>query len=145
MDNPGISKEAISALSDYSWPGNVREIKNTLQKALIFNRGAPVGPEEIAQAISNADLNTGKGFEFSERAIYKWAQEALTTKGAENLFESCMDRFAAILVGEALNLTGGNRSRAAKLLGLSRPTLHAKIDKYGLKFETSVSNPSSKT
>ena len=145
MDNPGISKEAISALSDYSWPGNVREIKNTLQKALIFNRGAPVGPEEIAQAISNADLNTGKGLEFSERAIYKWAQEALTTKGTENLFESCMDRFAAILVGEALNLTGGNRSRAAKLLGLSRPTLHAKIDKYGLKFETSVSNPSSKT
>ncbi|EFK09887.1 putative Nitrogen assimilation regulatory protein [delta proteobacterium NaphS2] len=145
MDNPGISKEAISTLSDYSWPGNVREIKNTLQKALIFNRGAPVGPEEIAQAISNADLNTAKGLEFSEKAIYRWVQEALTTKGTENLFESCMDRFAAILVGEALNLTGGNRSRAAKLLGLSRPTLHAKIDKYGLKFETSVSNPSSKT
>jgi DNA-binding protein Fis len=43
-----------------------------------------------------------------------------------------------MLVGEALNLTGGNRSRAAKLLGISRPTLHAKIDKYHLKIETSV-------
>jgi DNA-binding protein Fis len=40
---------------------------------------------------------------------------------------------------EALNLTGGNRSRAAKLLGLSRPTLHSKIEKYRLKLETSVS------
>ena len=51
-----------------------------------------------------------------------------------------MDRFASILISEALNLTGGNRSSAAKLLGLSRPTLHSKIEKYHLKFETSI-NP----
>ena len=49
-----------------------------------------------------------------------------------------MDRFASILISEALNLTGGNRSSAAKLLGLSRPTLHSKIEKYHLKFETSI-------
>jgi DNA-binding protein Fis len=41
-------------------------------------------------------------------------------------------------VSEALAITGGNRSQSAKLLGLSRPTLHSKIEKYGLKFETSV-------
>jgi DNA-binding NtrC family response regulator len=49
-----------------------------------------------------------------------------------------VDRFARILVSEALTITGGNRSQSAKLLGLSRPTLHSKIEKYGLKFETSV-------
>jgi DNA-binding protein Fis len=49
-----------------------------------------------------------------------------------------MDKFAGMLISEALNLTGGNRSRAAKLLGLSRPTLHSKIEKYRLKFETSI-------
>ena len=49
-----------------------------------------------------------------------------------------MDHFAGILVSEALNLTDGNRSRAAKLLGLSRPTLHSKIEKYGLKLKTLV-------
>jgi DNA-binding protein Fis len=49
-----------------------------------------------------------------------------------------MDQVASIFISEALNLSGGNRSRAAKLLGLSRPTLHSKIEKYGLKFETSV-------
>jgi DNA-binding NtrC family response regulator len=54
------------------------------------------------------------------------------------MFDSCMDQFASALISEALNLTGGNRSRAAKILGLSRPTLHSKIEKYGLKFETSV-------
>ena len=138
MDNPGITKEAISALSGYSWPGNVREIGNTLQKALIFNRGAPVRPEDIAQAISGMDVDTGTANETTEKAVSKWVYEALTSKATANLFDSCMDRFAAILIREALNLTGGNRSRAAKLLGLSRPTLHSKIDKFSLKFETSV-------
>ena len=133
MDNPGISKEAVSALGEYSWPGNVREMGNTLQKALIFNRGAPVAPEDIAQAISGMDVNSPRDHDTDERSVSKWVREALTAKDTENLFESCMDRFASLLVSEALNLTGGNRSRAAKLLGLSRPTLHSKIDKFGLK------------
>ena len=140
MDYPGITDEAILALSNYSWPGNVREIGNTLQKALIFNRGAPVRPEDIAQAISGTDLDAGADSETTEKAVFKWVHEALISKGTANLFDSCMNRFATILISEALNLTGGNRSRAAKLLGLSRPTLHSKIEKFGLKFETSVSN-----
>jgi DNA-binding protein Fis len=49
-----------------------------------------------------------------------------------------MDRFASILISETLDMTGGNRSKAARLLGLSRPTLQAKIEKYRLKVETSI-------
>ena len=49
-----------------------------------------------------------------------------------------MDRFGRIVIGEALSATGGNRSQAAKLLGLSRPTLLAKIEKYGLRVEAKV-------
>ena len=139
MNNPGITEEAISTLNDHSWPGNVREMGNTLQKALIFNRGAPVRPKDIAQAISGMEVDADKESETTEKALNKWIHAALTTEGTDNLFESCMDRFSAILISEALNLTGGNRSRAAKLLGLSRPTLHSKIEKFGLKIETSVS------
>ncbi|MBW2708816.1 MAG: sigma-54-dependent Fis family transcriptional regulator [Deltaproteobacteria bacterium] len=138
MENPGITEEAISALNGYSWPGNVREIGNTLHKALIFNRGGPVRAEDISPAISGMDAGTGANNETTEAAITKWAHEALSSKDTVNLFDSCMDRFAAILIREALNLTGGNRSRAAKLLDLSRPTLHSKIEKFGLKFETSI-------
>ena len=139
MNNPGITEEAISTLNDHSWPGNVREMGNTLQKALIFNRGAPVRPKDIAQAISGMEVDADKESETTENALNKWIHAALTTEGTDNLFESCVDRFSAILISEALNLTGGNRSRAAKLLGLSRPTLHSKIEKFGLKIETSVS------
>ena len=138
MDNPGITSEAMEMLSNYPLPGNVRELGNTIQKALIFNRGAPVCPEDISQAISGEDAGKGIGNEIGDEAIRQWMRKALASEIEEHVFDSCLDRFASMLIREALNLTGGNRSQAAKILGLSRPTLHSKIEKYGLKLETSV-------
>ena len=71
----------------------------------------------------------------------QWMREELQSHQGEHLFEAATDRFAALLIQEALNHTDGNRSRAAKLLGITRPTLHAKIDKYNLSFKTSVAQP----
>ena len=73
-----------------------------------------------------------------EDAIRVWVHNALKNEGEDNLFDTCMDGFASLLIKEALNMTGGNGSKAARLLGLSRPTLHSKIEKFRLKFETSV-------
>jgi nitrogen regulation protein NR(I) len=139
IENPGMTKDALALLAENTWPGNVRELANTLQKTLIFNRGAPIDPRDIAAALAGKDglprVETGS----LESEVRRWFRDTAKAKRTENLFDSCMDFFARILVHEALTYTGGNRSRAAKLLGVSRPTLHAKIDKYHLKIETSVS------
>jgi len=137
MDNPGITKEAMGSLTRHPWPGNVRELGNAIQKALIFNRGTPIHTEEIAQAISGENRGTLSD-QTTDQVIRKWVREALSGKNEKNLFDSCMDNMASIIISEALALSGGNRSRAAKLLGLSRPTLHSKIEKYSLKIKTSV-------
>jgi len=138
IKNPGISKEAISVLRSNTWPGNVRELSNTIQKALIFNRGAPLSAAGIAQASSQEMRHQQNSDEECEKTIRQWMRDRLSNGQQENLFERCLDHFGSLLVGEALTLTAGNRSQAAKLLGLSRPTLHAKIDKYKLKIETHV-------
>jgi nitrogen regulation protein NR(I) len=138
MDNPGITDEAVRVLNGYPWPGNVRELANSIQKTLIFNRGAPISGEDLSQAISGEPTAGAAGSESGDEAVRQWARHALSSKGAEPIFDTLMDKFAGMLISEALNLTGGNRSRAAKLLGLSRPTLHSKIEKYRLKFETSI-------
>jgi DNA-binding NtrC family response regulator len=137
MDSPGITHEAVAVLKAHMWPGNVRELANAVHKALIFNRGAPIRPPEMSQAVdpAAARYSTEKG---TDRILRQWVREVLAIRGEGNTFDAIMDQFAGILVGEALNLTQGNRSRAAKLLGLSRPTLHSKIDRYRLKFKTSV-------
>lgn len=146
MDNPGITPPALSALRGHPWHGNVRELSNVLQKALIFNRGAPLTAADIALALrderpgrspdAGAEL-TAAVRELVRRELAASSAPAPPTDG-ESPFERLMDHFAAILIGEALTLTGGNRSQAARLLGVSRPTLHARIEKYGIEMETTV-------
>lgn len=138
IDNPGITDEAMAILNNYPWPGNVRELENTIQKALIFNRGVPVSVEDISQSIRG--VNQGKSAEAKtgDEPITQWVNETLASKATEDLFDSSIHRFAGILIRQALNIAGGNRSQAAKLLGISRPTLHSRIKKYNLKIESSV-------
>jgi len=138
IDNPGMTREAKEAFRRYEWPGNIRELANTIHKTLIFNRGIPIQPEDAAQPVRIKDFGQETANQSKDRAIRDWARDVLSDHSQENNFDSCMDRIAGVLISEALNLTGGNRSRAAKVLGISRPTLHSKIEKYRLKLETTV-------
>jgi nitrogen regulation protein NR(I) len=138
LDNPGMTQEARALLKSYPWPGNVRELANVIKKALIFSRGYPLRPEEISQAIGAESAAKVAQDKDAVSLIRQWIRQDLVAKAEDNLFDGFMDRFASLIIQEALDLTGGNRSQAAKLLGLSRPTLQAKIDKYRLKVETSV-------
>ena len=74
-----------------------------------------------------------------ETTMRKWVNDMLQSAPSEgHRFEHLIDRFAKILIAEALNITEGNRSRAARLIGLSRPTLLSKIDKYQIQIKTKV-------
>jgi len=138
IQNPGMTPEAKAFLEGCPWPGNVRELSNIIQKALIFSRGLPIGPDDVKKAMSGESVVRKADGEDAQQAIRQWVRKVLSSESGGNLFDYFMDNFAAILITEALNLTGGNRTRAAKLLGLSRPTLQSKIEKYGLRMETSV-------
>lgn len=140
MNNPGLTDEAREMIRHHPWPGNVRELANALKKSLIFSRGYPVRPEDISQVIAGPDqagpsLTDGSDM---DRVVAEWARNMLTAGGDTARFEYLTDRLTAIIIREALQMTGGNRSQAAKLLGLARPTLLSKIDKLNLSIETRV-------
>ncbi len=145
MQNPGLTPEALDVLCAHTWPGNVRELGNTLHKALIFSRGCPIGAEEMRQAIGKGG-GTGGGFAPSsapeqaggEGTLRAFIRRALMDEAGDAAYEHVLDAVAKSVIAEALEITGGNRTRAARLLGLSRPTLIAKIEKYGLKMTTQV-------
>jgi DNA-binding NtrC family response regulator len=143
VDNPGMTEEAKGVLNNRDWPGNVRELANTIQKSLIFSRGGPIRKKDITQAISDDRPTLAADKVTLDEAVRQWVQQSLSSGTGTDLFTSLTDRFAKILISEALNLTGGNRTRAAKLLGVSRPTLLSKIAKYHLRTETSVKNDDS--
>jgi nitrogen regulation protein NR(I) len=138
MGNPGMTAEAKLLLQNCQWPGNVRELANAMQKALIFSRGYPIDPDDVSRAIGGESQVKEAGDQQADEIVRQWVRQTLAAGEAKDVFETCMDHFASLIISEALDLTGGNRSRTAKILGISRPTLLSKIDKYRLKLETSV-------
>lgn len=140
IPNPGMAPATLDKIRNYNWPGNIRQLSNKLKKALIFNQGAPLQPDDVTNV---GESPQPAGYPTSEdcgERLRSLLREIVVANEGTRLFDSCLDQVASILVSEALILSGGNRSRAAKMLGVSRPTLHAKIDKYNLKEESGKSD-----
>lgn len=133
IPNPGITPEAVSKINGYDWPGNIRELSNTLKKTLIFNRGAPIRPEDITFS-SVIDPDEGRMIPDLDE-VQNWVRSVLEAGNRLKAYDYCMDHVAGLLIEQALELTGGNRSKAARILGISRPTLHARMDKYKIDRE----------
>jgi two-component system nitrogen regulation response regulator GlnG len=139
MDNPDIKPEALKRLNRYEWPGNIRELSNLIQKVLIFNRGAPISVADLEQVITKKEKMVSTE-ETKLNDIKEWVRQILSNKDERYSFDDFIDIISSIVVSEALKITNGNRSQAAKLLSVSRPTLHAKIDKYRIKLKTEISD-----
>ena len=128
--NPGINKEGLKLLNAYEWPGNVRELSNVIQKLLIFHRGGNITQESIARSLGQDTLYKVADQE-PEEIIRHWVRHRLERR-EDDLFERLLDECSRVILSEALAETEGNRSQAARILGISRPTLHARMDKYGI-------------
>ena len=112
----GLSSEAMPLLMGYSWPGNIRELENVLERAMLLARGRWITPVELPVHIqSNQPLSSALK-----------PEQTLSIKKAGKLLER-------ELIQKALELTGGNRTQASRILEISRPMLIAKIKDYGLE------------
>ena len=135
---PEISPEAFERLCAHDWPGNVRELANLVQKLLIFHQGGPVTEAEATAALASSHAAHGGGAEpgsmqrIGQSPLADYVSRMLRRNPGEKAFDGLMDEMGATIIREALSLCSGNRSQTARMLGLSRPTLLAKIEKYGL-------------
>jgi DNA-binding NtrC family response regulator len=107
VPEPAIAEESMTALLRHDWPGNVRELENCLTRAVALATGGAIRPEHLALA-DRSRASGGAPF------------PSLEAMEAEHL-------------GRALAFTGGNRTRAAEVLGISKPRLYRLMEKYGLQ------------
>lgn len=114
LPDPGVAPEAVAALAERDWPGNLHQLSWTLEGALVARLGVDkwvpstsLGADELAPSGKNAPL------------------EPPTSGSLEELEE--------VAVRRALEEHGGNRSRAARALGIHRTTLYQKMRRYGLR------------
>jgi len=112
----GLSAEALDVLSSYAWPGNVRELRNMIERAVLLSDADQLQPSDFDSL----------------------APARAATSGSHGPFELpiggvVLDDVERSLVVQALERAGGNRTRAAALLGLHRDQIRYRIEKFGLK------------
>jgi len=119
----GISREARAHVLAHSWPGNVRELRNAVERALVLCEGGLINPEHLpwrVEAPTNAPMI---------RLTASAATPACGDFPAQGVDLEAMER---TLIERALTQTGRNKSKAAKLLGLSRGKLYTRMERFGL-------------
>ena len=113
-----IDSEAEELMLSYSWPGNVRELRNAIERAVLLSDGDVLYPSDLPMEIS-------AGRAADEPPL----EEGYIIPRAGLVF----DELERNLVKQALLRTNGNRTRAAKLLGMKRDQIRYRIEKFGLK------------
>jgi two-component system nitrogen regulation response regulator GlnG len=136
---PMIAAEFFQALRDRPWPGNVRELKHAIEYAAVIARGGTLRPEHLPAPTGVAAANTATPLAAATAALTaatkEWAAAARHEFGdlAEpDLHHRASTTVEAALLREVLAHAGGNRTAAAKLLGLDRATLRTKLRHLGL-------------
>ncbi len=107
----GLTPETLESLSRYTWPGNIRELRNAVERAVLLADREILDESDFA-SLSRRHRVTA-GFELPETGVN-------------------LDELERDLVRQALQRTGGNQTRAAALLGLNRDQIRYRIEKFGL-------------
>jgi len=108
-----IAPPAMSLLLKHGWPGNVRELENVIERAVVLTENPVIGPDHLPPDLG---MTVESGYADS-------AYDGFSLKAAQKVYEKR-------LIVKALSETGGNRTRAAKLLEISHPSLLSKIKRY---------------
>jgi DNA-binding NtrC family response regulator len=119
---PVLSPDALTTLTAYAWPGNVRELRNVIERAVLLCNGDVITIEHLPidkmqQRVTTASMSLGG--EGAQRPDVDPLQAAIDARERQR-------------VESALARCGGNQTHAARLLGISRGTLLARMDTYGL-------------
>jgi two-component system response regulator AtoC len=132
-----ISEEAMARLMEHDWPGNVRELENAIERAVVLSRGAPILPEHLPLADAPAAAG-GRARARTRRSAVPVGPGPAGRKPGDGdgdglTFKEAVESLERRLISEALERNDGNRSRAARDLGIYRRLLYAKMREYNLE------------
>ena len=122
-ETSGVSPEATALLMAYRWPGNVRELENVVQRMMVVSKGEVLDVHDLPNEIR----------ESTEGSLDQGREATIAVKGLKGMARETAGVVEKNAITEALAKWGGNVTRAAKALGVSRATLQNKMKAYRLR------------
>lgn len=145
-DLPMISSEALDLLTTSPWPGNVRELEHCIYRAMIFTRGYPIQAGDVLQARQgDSSPSTDRSEPFEKALWLNVVRHYLERMSGPGTLEQLIAHVERIVILECLRRAHGSQTDAARLLGLPRPTLHAKIQRHEIDIELELGHTPPKT
>ncbi|MGQ0635991.1 MAG: sigma-54-dependent transcriptional regulator [Planctomycetaceae bacterium] len=140
-ETPDFSQEALDLVSKYSWPGNIRELQSVIKQALLETVGPVIVPDFMPPSIrTDRATTTATDLPGPAPAIdVATFIRARLQLGSTNLHAEAVLLLERILLPVVLRHTAGNLTQAARILGITRPTLRVKLAEAGLVIEKSLS------
>lgn len=135
----GVSPEAMQLMQSYPWPGNVRELENAIKYAMVHAHGEWITPDSLPDQLRSSEpAPTGKPAGDAtlpdlDQLVAQWLQES-----RPRLLDEVHDVVDRLLLMKVLSHAGGQQTRAAALLGISRNTLRTRLQQLGLSLDKIV-------
>ncbi|MGA1795128.1 MAG: sigma-54-dependent transcriptional regulator [bacterium] len=132
----GISREALETLTNYRWPGNIRELENAIKRALVLCKGNEILTEHLPEqirAVSGTPECVGEDIENAMGPLLDQLFKLIIRAIKENPNIDIISLLEREMIERAVRLTGGNKVQAASLLGINRNTLRNKMERYGIE------------
>ena len=127
---PQITADALTRLRDFTWPGNVRQLQNTIEYAVVLAKENVITPDSLPpELLLPAELRDQ--LTVLSTPVLNGAEHGVEPVDAEGTSLNLDDRERRAIL-QALAQTHGNKLKAAKMLGIHRPTLYNKMKRYGI-------------
>ena len=121
----GVTDEALALLQGYAWPGNIRELENLIERVLLFADGPSITAKDLPEPVRSGSTPAAPALAVSEPGTGEGGLKDIVRMKAAALEKD--------LITKALEETGGNVTRAARLLQISRKSLQTKMKEFGLR------------
>lgn len=142
IPTPMITGKAVDMLCDHNWSGNVRELEHCIQRSILLSGGYPITETETEEVLGENTTSHRAAEKHHSKPIDEilkdYASDFISNHKHNNCLREFMNRVEATMISEALTRTSGNQTRAAEILGVSWPSVQAKIKKHRLEPRTVV-------
>jgi two-component system nitrogen regulation response regulator GlnG len=140
-DIEGLSPEALAILASYSWPGNVRQLQSVMRQSILNATGPVIVPSFLPAEVQQERFAPSEPLKSNSSSVGDLTDfvSSRINAGSSNLYAETVEQMERYLLTHVLQVTEGNQSRAAEILGITRGKIRDRVRQFGILVDKQIS------